>query len=141
MHLLRERGETLSKEEYSAVRVLLDSVSGTIHDYHSAKRRMFNGREFLRFMRDYKSTSAAFEGLRNIQNPEIQKLRDETGRAMVMGFFAYTPFFRWEITARFFFLAAPVFARLGWRRVRTHLVVLSSALSTAKAQAEEFGYA
>jgi hypothetical protein len=119
MRILRERGRRFSPDDYAALRALLDVVNATIHGYHREKRRLFDGRAFVRFLREYKATAAAFEGLRNVQNPEIQKLRDETGRAMVFGFFRYIPFLRSEITARVLFWAASFVAKLGYRRART----------------------
>jgi hypothetical protein len=141
MRLLRERGRGFSPEDYAAVRILLDVVNETIHGYHREKRRMFDGREFMRFLREYEATATAFEVLRDVQNPEIQKLRDETGRAMVVGFFRYTPFLRSEITARVLFWTASIIAKLGYRRARTFIRVLTAARGTAKQQGEEFGYA
>jgi hypothetical protein len=137
MRLLRERGTTLSQHDYVAVRTLVDAINTMIHNYRSDKRLMFNGRAFLRYMREYHVTSATVDRLNNIEDPEIQHLRDETGLAMAIAFYKYTPFLALQIVI----LAFSLLARLGWRRMRTVVGVLTSAKATAQQQAEQFGYA
>ncbi|MFL5384628.1 MAG: hypothetical protein ACJ8GN_19060 [Longimicrobiaceae bacterium] len=137
MRLLRERGSTLSRHDYVAVRTLVDVINTMIHNYRSHKRLMFNGREFLRYLREYRVTSATVGQLGDIEDVEIQRLRDETGKTMVYGFFKYTPFFASQVAI----LAVSLLAKLGWRRMRTAAGVLTSARATAEQQAEQFGYA
>lgn len=141
MRLLRDRGSSLPADDYSGARLLLHVLNSTIHNYHQEKRRMFDGRGFIRYLREYRTTSETFESLNVLADAELQDLRNETGRAMVDGFFTYTPFLRFEILARAVLFGLSLLAKLGLSRMRTTASVVKSALSTAEQQAQEFGYA
>lgn len=93
----RDISGAMSREEYLAARRLLAALNAIVSEYRGRRARMFNLREFRRFLRDYEKTSGELTSVCVPEHPELRELREECARALALAFFAYTPFLRSEI--------------------------------------------
>ena len=92
----RDISGAMSRGEYLAARRLLASLNAIVAEYGRRRARMFNFREFSRFLRDYAKASGELAAAGVPENPELRALREECARALVLAFFAHTPFLRSE---------------------------------------------
>lgn len=141
MRLLRQSGTELSPEDYRVARALLDMLETNIHNYQETKKFLLNGRRFLKSLRTYSKSAVEVANLAMIRDPRVAEVRNELGRAVLLGILDYTPLLRSELLVRFIAGSASFFARLGWRRMKTVASTLLLAKDTANRQGQEFGYA
>lgn len=100
LEVLRNRGFEMNKQDYFAIRDLLEVVNGTIHHYNHCKSTVFNFRTLTKMIRDLRESGQAIAEIKTPKDPELAKVFDSFRMAMVGAFLTYTPFFRSEITAR-----------------------------------------
>lgn len=135
MQLLRDRGSSLSREEYKDARELLNVLSFTIHNYRDQKTKIFDGRKFLRF----RNSAEKIRQAEPSADPEIAALYVRTAHALVRGFIAYTPFFASELALRLVLLGAQMLGNLGIRKMRRAFEVIQATALVIRRESDEFG--
>lgn len=99
MSLIREHNLALTKDDYFALREIVDATSATIHDYQLCKIYVFNFRKFLAAIRRFKDMELKINR-GDLLKHEIVRLRNDFGRALVFSFFTFTPFFKTELALK-----------------------------------------
>jgi hypothetical protein len=91
MSVLRNHAFELTREDYIALREIEDVTSATIHDYHICKIYLFNFRKFRAAVRRLEGIEVHVnKGL--VLAHEIVRLKNDYRRALLFGFFTFTPF-------------------------------------------------
>ena len=93
----RDISGAMGREEYLIARRLLVMLNAIVSEYDHRRARMFNFREFLR---EYEKISGELSSFEPPENPELRALYEDAARALVLAFFAYTPFLLPEAALR-----------------------------------------
>ena len=117
----RDLSGAMTTDEYLSARQLLDALNGIIGGYEHQRTRLFNWRAFVRKVLDYEMASGQLEAIELPQNRSLHKLHKEAGLALVLAFFAYTPY-----------LALEIILRLGIRLVKIRFASLVRPLKDAE---------
>ncbi|MFA5240496.1 MAG: hypothetical protein WC476_12425 [Phycisphaerae bacterium] len=125
MNMLREQGFGLKKTEYQELRQILQILNPLIHEYNQIKKKFFNIRSFIKHLRNLKDSAERIEKLKVSDNSAISILQVRTCTAILLAFFAYTPFIKCEILLRLSILLFQCLAKLGISFVRKALNYLT----------------
>lgn len=117
----RDLSGAMTTDEYLSARRLLVALNGIIGGYEHQRTRLFNLRAFVRKVLDYERASGQLEAIELPQNRSLHKLHKEAGQALVLAFFAYTPY-----------LALEIILRLGIRLVKIRFASLVRPLKDAE---------
>ncbi len=117
-----ENPGTLSREEYTSVRKLLDVVSGTIHHYNRHKTVMFNIREMAKYLKQYRRRLKKIAPPELTDNADIQEFHARFVLCLAKAFLAYTPLIRWELVSKLVVLAYRFRYRVVSHRLRTYVL-------------------
>ena len=98
----RESSGIMTNDEYRVARQLLVMLNHLISEYYHRRTRMFDFRTFRHFLPDYEKTADQLESFVLSENQSLRTLYTQTHQALVLAFFAYTPFLRSEFILRFF---------------------------------------
>ncbi len=127
MRVLRD-GDGLTRQDYIALRDLLEAQSLTIHEFDSCKTHIFNLRWFIAYMRRAKKLDHKFKETK-ITNEVIAHLYDEFDASIIYAMLSFTPFLKSEYLLRFLVFAFRALARLGgnyFKAYARHLAELST---------------
>jgi len=94
--LLSNEYETSSRNDYVALRKLIEALNNTIHNYKSHKTVIFNFRLFARYLREFKSLEEKADEI-STNNQDLLNLICRMQVSVFEAFLAYTPFFKSEI--------------------------------------------
>ena len=96
--LLYDERETLSRNDYIALRKILKALNVTINNYRTHKTVTFNFRRFLAYVRELRKLDRD-TGKISTNNEDIINLNYRMHHVVCLAFLAYTPFLRSEILA------------------------------------------
>ncbi len=116
MAILRRDLFEIQREKYVGLKHLLDATGNAIHYYNDNKATMFNYRRFAQWLRDSRASAETVQRLNLPNDPEILKIREHFGVAMVSAFCAYTPLFRSELLIRVSLLLLRTAVNAGWQQ-------------------------
>lgn len=139
MQLLRNNWQGMSKEDYLALRKLLDILNSTINSYNEHKIVLFNLRRFFEHVKRYDSFSKEIEPTEMPKNGEIQALYTATFKSLLYGFFAYTPLIKSEIFVKISFLILSLITLLGIEKFNNSIHQLVESITNAREQAHDLG--
>lgn len=91
MEIARTQGKDLDLQSYAELRELIDMLGDIIHYFDSYKRHLFNLRRLVKDARHLKR-SVTYAKRKSSGIEVIDALYARTSDAMLLGFFAYTPF-------------------------------------------------
>lgn len=95
MALVRERQFDFEREDYIALRNLIELLNTTIDNYNEYKTVVFNVRRLANLLIKYRKTARRFDDkLRETHDPTINALSHRFVLAMMEAFLAYTPLIR-----------------------------------------------
>lgn len=123
----------ISRNDYVALRKIIESLNTIIGSYKEHKTVVFNFRLFVRYLNDLKEFEKKVEKI-STDNEEIKRLRNRLHRSIFKAFLAYTPYLKSEIA---FYLVAHIFSfgvRAGANSLRGYL----SSLNEAKVMVNTF---
>ncbi len=89
MAIIRGRNFDLPREDYIALRELLEVTNNTIHEYNVHKTSLFDFRKFIRDAQRLNSIRRKMEELDNM-NTDVAHLYHKFGLSMLYAFFTYT---------------------------------------------------
>lgn len=96
----RDMSGDMSRAEYLSARRLLAALNAIVGEYDHWRARMFNFREFVRLLGAYGKISGDLTAVAPPEDPELRALHEDAARALVLAFFAYTPFLLPEAALR-----------------------------------------
>lgn len=96
--LLYNERETLSRNDYIALRKILKTLNLTINNYRTHKTVTFNLRRFLAYVKELRSLDHD-TGKISTNNKDIINLNYRMHHVVCLAFLAYTPFLRSEVLA------------------------------------------
>ena len=99
----RDIAGEMRRGEYLSARRLLTTLNAIVGEYDRARAQVFNYREFVRILRSYGEISGELESIPPPQDPELRALYEDASRALVLAFFAHTPFLMTEMVLQTFF--------------------------------------
>ena len=91
---------TLTTAEYASVRRLLDVLNHTIHNYSEHRTVMFDLRQVLKALQQYRHTLKQARPVDLTNDTEIQHIHKRFVRCCAKAFLAYTPLIRSEAVLR-----------------------------------------
>ncbi len=139
MSLVREHNLALTRDDYLALREIVDATSATIHDYNLCKIYVFNFRRFLAAIRRFKGIELKTnEG--EVLKYEIVRLRNSFGRALVFSFFTFTPFLKSELVLKLLQRTLTGLATLGGNYVRARTSRVLTILSWIEVEKRMLNY-
>jgi hypothetical protein len=119
MRIIRDKNLEISQEDYFALRDLINGLEITIHHYNECKTTLFNMRSYLKWFKEYKKNAKKLKlCIDDNSNPEIINLSDRFRFALLMAFFAYTPFIKSEATIRIFAWILNFLTKIGIKQVK-----------------------
>lgn len=125
MTILRDRNYGLSRDDYISIRELLEILNHSIHYYNKIKAKVFNFREFLKFLKQYESDSIRAKNIAISENPEVITLYKRLQYAILVGFFTYTPFLKSELVFNAVIYAFKAIAARLWKeRIREYVDIM-----------------
>jgi hypothetical protein len=128
MALIREGNYNLPREDYVALRSLLEALNKAIHDYQSWKTSFSFSRAMERLeIAQRLDEQAAKDGLRN---PEIARVYREFILNIAIGFLAFTPISDWLLKASPFIVK--VLFSVGRSRIAAKLNSLKESVIWAR---------
>lgn len=95
-----EKSNTLSPEEFRSAQRLWDLLDRTIRDYNQHKTILFNLRQVMKVVRQYRNLMQKMEPINLTENKEIQRFYQRFVFCWAKGCLAYTPLIRSELVLR-----------------------------------------
>jgi hypothetical protein len=134
MMAIKEGNYNLSKNDYTALRELLNVISNTIHEYNNHKTSLFNFRKFI-------SDAQRLETLRQkmhevkLMNEDVARLYSKFGLSMLYAFFTYTPLFRSDVILKFLPIVIRILAKMGIGFFKSNARRMTEFVSWARTEA------
>jgi len=136
MSKIREGNFNLSKDDYIALRHLVEATSVTIHDYNQWKTSLFNFRRFKERVRNIKTLNREIAE-RKISNPDIFALYQQYTFAMFLAFIAYTPFLRSELGIKTLSMSINGMAKISMGKFKKNLNRAVEFINWVRQQADK----
>lgn len=125
--IMFDQRDSLSRNDYIALRKLVGALSLTINNYRNHKTVIFNFRRFMAHVRELKSLDNKTRVI-TTKNKEINDLKNRFNRALCLAFLAYTPFLRSEILAKLIVGVLNAFVEMGAKSLSVYVKEYKSAL-------------
>lgn len=93
--LICEKRDTLSNEDYKAIRSFVVLLNTVIDDYESNKVVLFNLKRFAELLKRFKAAEHKVEKV-SIKDADVNEIRHRIQQQFVLSFLAYTPFLKYE---------------------------------------------
>jgi hypothetical protein len=90
MRIMRDNNYNLSREDYFALRHLLEIVNNTIHNYNEFKHSTFNITKCIQYGRGMVRLDKQVQE-RQVKNANIARLYDEFGSTVFLALLAFIP--------------------------------------------------
>lgn len=120
---------SLSRQEYIALRKMLLMLNVIISEYKSHRTIMFNLRYFVKYLAEFKRQKKKTQAIETTKNESIEALRKDIQRALLFAFVQYTPFIRSEVVLKVSIFMLGMLARTGMKRVNRYVESLREAFA------------
>lgn len=141
--LKQEEAGLLNRADYLYARLMLGSMNHTVSLYRDHRTRLFNLRNLVRFLNQYRVSARELIAVPRTESPELRAIEARFNQAMMKGFFAYTPLLRTELRAHLALAIMAFFAKMGIgffaRRLRETQEVLDAIREQGRLAANPTG--
>lgn len=124
MKLIRDKNQTLSIEDYQALRELVEMTNKTIHNFNHYKPVLFNFRRFIEYVRNAQEVDNKFKE-HQFGSQEIAELYNRFFLTLLGAFFTFTPLIKSEIVLRASIYFFKALAKLGARKAKRVIELLT----------------
>jgi hypothetical protein len=127
---------SIDRRDYIYARWMLESLNSTIALYRDYRTRLFNFREYTRFVRRYRESAEGLASLPTTKNQKLKEIEERLDELMFRGFLTYTPLMRSEMVARMLMSVIPLVAKLGLIKFAAKLEDLKTVYALLRSRAE-----
>jgi hypothetical protein len=129
--LMGKEYQSLSRNDYVALRKLVEVLNVTINKYKNHKTVLFDFRLFTRYLGDLKSVEARAEKI-STKNSDIRQLIERMQVSVLAAFLAFTPFLKSEILGKVIARILAVATNTGMESLKKNLASVKEANALVK---------